>query len=94
MRYLPFLLYLGVTVYAIVDVAQHRDDEPYRLTKVVWILVILIAPLVGAVAWLVAKWSSGGGRSPQRQAPQAPDDDPDFKTWAAEQERRRRQEGR
>ncbi|NTV39995.1 MAG: PLDc_N domain-containing protein [Demequinaceae bacterium] len=92
MRYLlPMLLYIGLTAYVIADIAQHRDEEPYRLPKVVWVLIVLFAPYVGAMAWLIARWSnpaqaprSGGNRA------LSPDDDPAFKVWLNEQERRRK----
>lgn len=92
MRYLlPMVLYLGLTAYVIADIAQHRDEEPYRLPKVLWVLIVLFAPYVGALAWLVARWRNpapgrpaGGYRAPN------PDDDPAFKVWMNEQERRRK----
>ena len=97
MRYLlPMILYVGLTVYVIVDVAQHPDEEPYRLPKTLWVLIALFAPFVGAGAWIVAKLSNrrapgngGGGYRP----PRAPDDDPNFRVWLNEQERRRRRDG-
>lgn len=92
MRYLlPMLLYIGLTAYVIADIAQHRDEEPYRLPKVLWVLIVLFAPYVGALAWLFARWSHpvqpprrGGYGAP------SPDDDPAFKVWLNEQERRRK----
>jgi phage shock protein PspC (stress-responsive transcriptional regulator) len=95
MRYLlPMLLYIGLTAYVIADIAQHRDEEPYRLPKVLWVLIVLFAPYVGALAWLVARWSnpSRPSRSSGYRAPN-PDDDPAFRVWLIEQERRKRQEG-
>lgn len=94
MRYLPVVLYIGLSVYAFVDIAQHPSAEPYRLPKGVWVLIVLFAPFVGAVAWIISKWVNGGeGRRP-RPSSGAPDDDPAFRVWLNEQERRRRHEGR
>jgi O-antigen/teichoic acid export membrane protein len=95
MRYLlPMILYIGLTAYVIADIAQHRDEEPYRLPKVIWVLIVLFAPYVGALAWLYARWSnpSRPPRSRSYGAPN-PDDDPAFRVWLIEQERRKRQEG-
>jgi hypothetical protein len=95
MRYLlPMLLYMGLTAYVIADIAQHRDEEPYRLPKVLWVLIVLFAPYVGALAWLYTRWShpSQRPRSSGYGAP-SPDDDPAFRVWLIEQERRKRQEG-
>lgn len=92
MRYLlPMILYIGLTAYVIADIAQHRDEEPYRLPKVLWVLIVLFAPYVGALAWLVARWSNPSPRRPSGgyRAPN-PDDDPAFRVWMNEQERRRK----
>jgi hypothetical protein len=93
MRYLlPTILYIGLTAYVIADIAQHRDVEPYRLPKVLWVLIILFAPFVGATAWLIAKWTNRPTPGTGRYYPGPPDDDPEFRVWLNEQERRRRQE--
>jgi hypothetical protein len=95
MRYLlPMILYIGLTAYVIADIAQHRDEEPYRLPKVIWVLIVLFAPYVGALAWLYTRWSnpSRPSRSSGYRGPN-PDDDPAFRVWLIEQERRKRQEG-
>lgn len=93
MRYLlPMILYIGLTAYVIADIAQHRDVEPYRLPKVLWVLIVLFAPFVGAAAWLIAKWTNRPTPGAGRYYPRPPDDDPEFRTWLNEQERRRRQE--
>ena len=95
MRYwLPALIAIGLTIYAIADIAQHPQAEPYRLPKVVWILVVLFAPIVGAVSWIIAKFIAGGsGGSLVYDEPTAPDDDPAFKAWLDERERRKRRRG-
>lgn len=96
MRYLlPMVIYLGLTAYVIADIAQHRDEEPYRMPKVVWVLIVLFAPYVGAGAWILAKWMNrGGAPGAERQTRyRSPDDDPDYLMWLNEQERRRRQQG-
>ncbi len=98
MRYvLPMILYVGLTVYVIADIAQHPDEEPYRLPKTLWVLIALFAPFIGAGAWIVTKIKRGKAPGTGRggySAPRAPDDDPNFRVWLNEQERRRRQDGR
>lgn len=92
MRYLlPMVIYIGITAFVIADIAQHRDQEPYRLPKVLWVLIVLFAPYVGAAAWLIARWTNPSSRPPAAgyRAPN-PDDDPAFKVWLNEQERRRK----
>lgn len=81
-RMLPFLLGLALTIYAAVDCIQTDEVVVRNLPKIVWVFLILLFPLVGAIAWFIA------GR-PQRQRPRrgpthrpppprGPDDDPDF----------------
>jgi len=92
MRYLlPMILYIGLTAFVIADIAQHRDQEPYRLPKTLWVLIVLFAPFVGALAWLFAKWANPTSRPPTGGYRQSnPDDDPAFRVWLNEQERRRK----
>ena len=67
LRVLLFLLALGVVVYALIDVVTSPSDEVRSLPKLVWLLVIVVIPVLGAVAWLVlgrpapAPGGNGGG---------------------------------
>ena len=80
-RGLPFFLELGLLVFCLIDVVQTPPQDCRNLGKAWWIVLIIIVPLVGAIAWLVA------GR-PQRNLAAlprasgarvtAPDDDPEF----------------
>jgi hypothetical protein len=90
LRLVPWLLVVGLTIYSLVDCAQTPDNEVRSLPKLVWVLLILIFPPVGAIAWLVAgrpqspyrqqqrgpRGPSGSSRPPR--TPRGPDDDPDF----------------
>jgi hypothetical protein len=57
---LPFLLILGlmigsmvVWIWALVDCIQVPDDTMYRSgTKLIWVLVIVFATLIGAIVYL------------------------------------------
>jgi hypothetical protein len=81
-RLLPWLLTVALTVYAVVDCIQTDDSRVRNLPKVLWILLVLLFPLVGPIAWLVAGrppgQRPGRGQSPQARPPRGPDDDPDF----------------
>ena len=87
------LLIILVTVYAVVECIQTEESEVRNLHKLIWILLIVIAPPIGAIAWLIAGRPQSilpgggpggpgpGGTSSGRQsppAPRGPDDDPDF----------------
>ena len=81
-RVLPWLLSIALTVYAVVDCIQTDEPRVRNLPKLLWILLILVFPVVGPIAWLVAGRPQRGpaGRRPtsRPQPPRGPDDDPDF----------------
>ena len=86
LRLLPYLLTIAVTVYAVVDCIQTDDAQVRGLPKLLWLLLILLFPIVGAIAWFIAgrpqRGAAGSGptrRGPtHRPPPRGPDDDPDF----------------
>jgi hypothetical protein len=72
-RYGLPLLALLIWVYALVDAISVPDDSMYRNgNKLIWVLVILLAPLAGAIIYfLVGRPATE--RSPRRR--QIPPDD-------------------
>ena len=108
MRYLPFLLIIGLVVYTVVDVVNAEDEDRLGVHPALWILGIVLLPPLGSIAWLAVRFSRRGKRgaarpgtqSPygpsrptSRPGPVAPDDDPEF-LWRLEQEKRRRERER
>ena len=86
-RLLPWLLTLAVTVYAVVDCIQTDDNQVRGLPKLLWLLLILLFPIVGSIAWFIAgrpqrgtagRGPTGRGPSHRPPPPRGPDDDPDF----------------
>ena len=78
---------LAFTVFCIVDAVQTEDSEVRGLPKPLWVIVCLIFPVAGGLAWLVAGrprsildiiFGDRGGRSGRPRGPLGPDDDPDF----------------
>ncbi|MFD8481342.1 PLD nuclease N-terminal domain-containing protein [Kitasatospora sp. NPDC059673] len=89
LRVVPTVALLALWVWAFIDCLTTPEDEIRHLPKVVWVIIVLLFPLVGSIAWLVAgkdraarrrvPWASGptaGFREYER--PLAPDDDPEF----------------
>lgn len=65
-RVLPFLLEMALLVFCLIDCIQTDSVLVRNLPKVGWILLIIILPLVGGIAWLVA------GRPTREQQPRTP----------------------
>ncbi|WP_328956332.1 PLD nuclease N-terminal domain-containing protein [Kitasatospora purpeofusca] len=93
LRILTFVLPLALWVWAFIDCLTTPEDEVKHLPKVVWVIIVLLFPLVGSIAWLVAGKqrgalrtapAGGGGAdgpayAPRRDGrPVAPDDNPEF----------------
>jgi len=82
---LPVLLVVVLTVYCLVDCLQSREEEVRTLPRWAWVVVVLLLPLVGGIAYLLAGRPvaavPGPGDSPRvpgERPPQGPDDDDDF----------------
>ena len=88
LRALPVLVELGLTIFCLIDCIQSPEGAICNLPRWAWIVLILLFPLVGGIAWLVAgrptrdydgEYVSGfpaPARRPRREI--APDDDPEF----------------
>lgn len=92
-RVLPFVVELGLLVFCLVDCIQADPARVRNLPKGVWTVLMVVVPLVGCVAWLVAGRpvaAGAGSRAPwpstatagfpeyERPRTLAPDDDPEF----------------
>ncbi|WP_127132124.1 PLD nuclease N-terminal domain-containing protein [Georgenia sp. SYP-B2076] len=102
-KLLPVILLLAVIIYALIDCVRTPEDSmPAGIPKALWVVLILVFPGLGALAWLVisriaraeAAQQSGTRPGPwtappaRRRGPVAPDDDPEFLA-RLEAERRR-----
>ena len=99
MRNLAVLLIIGLTVYCVFDVVRSTAEERLGVHPVLWVVLILFVPLLGAAAWLAVRWSRRtaaaghpGGATRQSRRPVAPDDDPEF-LWRLDEDRRRTDPG-
>jgi hypothetical protein len=84
-RALPFLIVLVATLSALIDCLSSEREDIRGLPRPVWLLLILLVPVIGPLAWFIAGRPASldqragvltGGRGRQRVT--APDDDPDF----------------
>jgi hypothetical protein len=69
-----FLAGVGLWIYALVDAIRVPDDYSYRSgSKLVWVLVIVLAGFVGAIIYLlVGKPAEGTGAGTSRVLPPPP----------------------
>lgn len=82
LRVIPIVAALVLLVFTLVDCAQSPDARVRNLPKWVWLLLILLVPLAGPIAWLFggrpAVEGPGRAPAPPPRPRKAPDDDPDF----------------
>ena len=99
------LVEIALLVYCVLNVITTPDDQVRNLPKLLWLLLVVVVPLVGGIAWLVAGRPQSRPRSlpqagagpasygrPGRATALAPDDDEAFLRGLrerAEQQRRR-----
>jgi len=79
-RVLPVVLGIALIVYAFIDCFRTPANQvPPGLPKGVWLLVIALVPVLGAIAWLVvSRLPAQGNARGRRPRPVAPDDAPEF----------------
>jgi len=66
LRVLPFVLFLGVWLFALIDCVLTPERDVRNLPKIAWIAIIVITFVIGAVCWLFL------GRPAQRLRPGSP----------------------
>lgn len=76
-RVIPVVLVLALYVYTFIDLATARSADVRVLPRPVWLLVILVVPVLGAVAWLVfgrpvPARGDGGGFGARLRGPRGP----------------------
>lgn len=79
LRFVLPLLSLALTIYAVVDCIQTPEDQVRHIPKIFWIVLVILIPWVGSIAWLIA--GRERGVPPRRRplsGPKGPEDDPDF----------------
>jgi Phospholipase_D-nuclease N-terminal len=93
LRVLPEIVWFGLLVFCLIDCVQTPDGDVRNLPKWAWIMLMILLPLVGSVAWLVAgrpehsarqrgraPWPSTAtaGFPEYERPPRGPDDDVEF----------------
>ena len=51
---LPTVLAFALTLYALLDCARTPEESlPARMPKFLWIMLIVVFPAVGPIAWII-----------------------------------------
>ncbi|HQY98946.1 MAG TPA: PLD nuclease N-terminal domain-containing protein [Propionicimonas sp.] len=91
-RVLPFAVELVLVIFCLLDCLRADESRIRSLPRWAWVLVMVLIPIVGCLAWLLAGRPVAGSASapptrpstpttyeqPPRQRTIAPDDDPEF----------------
>ncbi len=67
---------VALSIFAAIDSLMTDVRRVRGLPKVLWVVVILFLPVIGAVLWLTLGKDRGRGEKVTRNV--APDDDPEF----------------
>lgn len=62
------------TLYGLVDAAMSDPSRARGVSKPVWVVIVVVLPVIGAILW----FTIGKGRGPAPAPVRAPDDDPRF----------------
>lgn len=57
-----YVLLLGATIYALIDVITSDQSQIRYLDKIVWVILIVLVPIVGVVVWFAVGKERGGSR--------------------------------
>src|SRR3954452_14419993 len=57
-----FLLLLALDVFCVIDLIQTPEHQVRNLPKIAWLLLILLFPPIGSIAWLAAGRPQSGPR--------------------------------
>jgi hypothetical protein len=70
-RFLPFIVELALLVFCVIDIIQSDEYAVRNLARGWWLVLVIVMPLVGGIAWLVAgrpqgartqgMWAPGAG---------------------------------
>lgn len=90
-RLFIFLAAVALVLLILALISSLSAERPRSMPRFVWILLILLIPIAGPVAWFLAGRPGSSAHRPSRR-PMSPDDDPDFlRSMDSEQSRRDRE---
>ncbi len=76
LRYLPLIVAVVLLVAAVVDIVRIEPQRVRALPKPLWAVIAIAIVIIGPILWFALGRERLGPR--RREAPVAPDDDPEF----------------
>ena len=73
-RFLPFLISLVLTVYALFSCIQTPDEDVPHLPKLLWIVLIVFVPFAGPIVWLLVSRAQDSRQETVVRRPASPAD--------------------
>lgn len=90
-RLFIFLAAVALVLLILALISSLAAERVRNMPRFAWVLLILLIPIGGPIAWFLAGRPVDPNRRPTRR-PSAPDDDPDFlRSMDSEQSRRDRE---
>lgn len=92
LRWLPYIIELALLVYCLIDCIQTDERRIRNLPRWAWLVLIVLIPIAGPIAWLIAGRGQGVLEATRPgSGPVGPDDDQAFlEGLSRDSERRRR----
>ena len=78
LAFIAAILVTALMIFAIIDCARTAEASIRSLPKWAWLVIIILVPGIGAVAWIVAGRPQGPGRGKHKRKIVPPDDNPDW----------------
>jgi hypothetical protein len=79
-RFLPIIIWVMLTIYCVVEVAQAQKFAVRRAPRWLWAVAVICIPVAGSLCWLLLgrPTAESTGKRKRNLRPSAPDDDVDF----------------
>jgi hypothetical protein len=78
LAFIAAIVITALTIYSIIDCSRTPESAIRSLPKWAWLVIIILVPGIGAVAWIVAGRPQGPGRGRRKKKIIPPDDNPDW----------------
>ena len=78
LAFIAAIVITALTIYSIIDCSRTPETAIRSLPKWAWLVIIILVPGIGAVAWIIAGRPQGPGRGRRKKNIIPPDDNSDW----------------